>query len=344
MRNGAQQGGTIMSDESIAARKLAVLEGLLACPECRGQLKHAEDRYACLSCGKSYPIVNGIPRFAGDLSEDTQQVRRSFNLEHSKYLESKHVHFTPQLITQWLDDVQLPAEYFKGKVVLDAGCGSGRWTYALASLGATVVAVDLTDSGVQVTHQATEALDHVAVLQADIMRLPFKPDSFDFVVSWGVLHHTPDTLAAFHRLVPLIKKGGGAHIMVYEKHNPLKFACTNVLRRIVRTLPEESRYRFCRHLIIRNPILHLLMKDVIISDTRYKLTDPLAISTKQLGLYDAYAPLYNHLHTADEVFSWFERAGFKEITLTSPARFTKPFDVFRWGRCGGAVRMRGVRS
>jgi 2-polyprenyl-3-methyl-5-hydroxy-6-metoxy-1,4-benzoquinol methylase len=319
-------------------------DDLLACPSCRGPLQSRPDQYQCLQCRTAYGVKNLIPRFLTSLSDDEQQVRRSFNLEHARFLKSRHLHFTPTLVEQWLAATKLPAEYFKGKVVLDAGCGSGRWSYAMAVLGATVVAVDFTEEGARITSRATAGMENVAVLQANIQRLPFRPGTFDLVVSWGVLHHTPDTRAAFERLVPLIKPGGSGYIMVYEKHNPVKFACTNILRRILQRFPEDVRYRFCRHLIIWNPVVHLLIKHVLLSDTRYKVTDPLEISTKQLGLYDAYAPVFNHLHTREEVMSWFAASRFTDITLTSPVRFTRPLDVFRWGACGGAVSVRGVRA
>ena len=317
---------------------------LLACPSCQGPLQSRPDQYRCLQCLTAYEVKNRIPRFLPSLSDEEQQVRRSFNLEHARFLASRHLHFTPKLVEQWLALTKLPAEYFKDKVVLDAGCGSGRWTYALASLGAKVVAVDLTEEGVESTYQATAGFENVVVLQASIFHLPFKPMSFDFVVSWGVLHHTPDTKEAFGCLAPLIKPGGSVYIMVYEKHNPVKFACTNILRRILQHFPEGARYRFCRHLIIWNPVVHLLLKHVLLSDTRYKVTDPLEISTKQLGLYDAYAPVFNHLHTREEVISWFAENHFTHITLTSPVQYTRPLDVFRWGVCGGAVSVRGVRA
>ena len=333
-----------MTAESVAARTKVFLDGLLACPLCRGQLTHEEDRYTCLNCVKSYPVKNGIPRFLGDLSHDAQQIRRSFHLEHTKYLESRHAHFGPQLVTQWLEDVGLPPEYFKGKLVLDAGCGSGRWTYALASLGATVVAVDFTDSGVEVTRKATEASDNTAVLQADLLRLPFKPESFDFVVSWGVLHHTPDTRAAFARLAPLVKKGGELFVMVYERRNPPKNFCTNLVRWLLQRFPEERRYRLCRHFLIRNPLLYQVLRPFILCLRPPEDADALDLSTMQFGLFDWYSPKFNHLHTQGEIRSWFHECRFDEVTLTKPVRYTRLWEIFRYGECGGEIHMRGART
>ncbi|MEK6526255.1 MAG: class I SAM-dependent methyltransferase, partial [Nitrospirota bacterium] len=186
--------------------------------------------------------------------------------------------------------------------------------------------------------------ENVVVLQASVFDLPFRPESFDLVVSWGVLHHTPNTKAAFERVAPLVKKGGQLYVMVYEKHNPLKFFCTNLVRWILRKLPEDRRYRACRSLIISNRRLHSVLGHLMICAHHPQTADPLEISTTQLGLYDAYAPAFNHLHTREEVSRWFRDSRFEQITLTKPVRFTTKTDIFRYGECGGSVNMRGVRT
>lgn len=324
--------------------KRAILDRLLICPACRGELKGESERYTCMGCQRIFPVVSGIPRFLPGLSSEEQQVGRSFNFEHTRYEDAHFLRFTPRLVQQWLDDIKLPADYFKGKLVLDAGCGSGRWTYAMASLGATVVAVDLTDAGVEITHQATAQFDNVAALQASVVELPFRPESFDLVVSWGVLHHTPDTRVAFERITPLVKKGGQLYVMIYEKHNPLKFFLTDLLRGVLRTLPEERRHRACRRLIIRNPWLYSRLARLIICAPYPQSGDSLEVSTLQLGLYDAYAPVFNHLHRREEIEGWFRDGGFSQLTLTGPVRCTAWRDVLRSGECGGSIKMRGVRT
>ena len=61
-------------------------------------------------------------------------------------------------------------------------------------------------------------------------------------MSWGVLHHTPDTRKAFGQLVPLVKPGGTILVMVYEKHSPVMFFFTDILRWFMRRLSDERRY------------------------------------------------------------------------------------------------------
>lgn len=330
--------------DSVIRQKRVLLERLLVCPHCACPLEVQIDRYSCLACARLYPVKLGIPRFINSLSDDEAQVKRSFHLEHTRYLDSRHLHFTPKLVERWLEDVRLPAESFKGKLVLDAGCGSGRWSYALALLGATVVAVDLTESGVEVTHSATAGMPNVAVLQASVFNLPFRPESFDFVVSWGVLHHTPNTKTAFDRIVPLVKRGGTLYVMVYERHNPWKFICTDLIRLVLRRFPEEHRYRLCRLFIIRSRALFKLLRHRIICAPYPKEASSLDISTLQLGLYDAYAPVFNHLHSRQEVEAWFREHGFHQICLTRPVRFSTKKDIRLYGECGGSINVRGVRG
>ena len=325
-------------------QKRIVLQKVLMCPQCHGDLRDEQVQHVCVVCGKAYPSERGIPRFLRDLDESEQQVRHSFDHEHQRYRDSRYTRFGPQLVEQWLADVQLPAEYFRNKLVLDVGCGSGRWTFALASLGATVVAVDFTNAGVEVTNQGTGQFENVSVLQADIFNLPLRPESFDFVVSWGVLHHTRDTRAAFERVHPLVRRGGQLYVMIYERHSPVKFFFTNLIRRFLRRLPEDQRYQACGWFLIKNRLLYKLLAHLFICAPYPEPSDPLEITTRQFGLYDAYSPLFNHLHTREEVLSWFHSANFEQLTLTDQVRPPHGAAIRKSGGDGESVKARGVRA
>lgn len=104
----------------------------------------------------------------------------------------------------------------KGKSVLEIGCGSGAASVILARAGARVTAIDLTQAAVDMTTKHTEGLG-VAVRRMDAEHLEFPDQSFDFVFSWGVLHHSAEPEKAFAQAGRVLKPGGKALIMVYSK-------------------------------------------------------------------------------------------------------------------------------
>ena len=81
-----------------------------------------------------------------------------------------------------------------------------------------MVAVDITDRAVEITRArlALNGLD-AEVKQADAEALPFEDESFDVVVSFGVLHHTPDTEKAIEEAHRVLKPGGRLLLMLYHR-------------------------------------------------------------------------------------------------------------------------------
>src|ERR1051326_3091700 len=208
----------------------------LRCPGCHGELMSEADQsrakgngavvngLICPRCDEFFPVVNGIPQMlfeemraalAGQVMESGVDQRRvataqSFGYEWNRF---------PEMRAEWEQnfwDYFAPhtPESFRGKRVLDAGCGSGRHAFHAARCGAEVWAVDL-GSAVEVTRRNNADNANGRVVQADLHHLPFAPESFDFVYSVGVLHHLPAPEAAFRNLLRYLKPGGHAHIYLY---------------------------------------------------------------------------------------------------------------------------------
>ena len=107
---------------------------------------------------------------------------------------------------------------FSGKRVLDVGCGPGWIAVMYAQAGAIVTAVDLTSTAVELTKRNIEQHGLTAVVrEANAEELPFDSNTFDLVVSSGVLHHTPDFKRAITECFRVLRPGGTAKLTFYRK-------------------------------------------------------------------------------------------------------------------------------
>jgi len=109
-----------------------------------------------------------------------------------------------------------------GKDVLEVGVGAGSDFIQWPNAGAKATGIDLTRAGVSTTRRHLIAEGHAdsagRVFVGDAEQLPFRDESFDIVYSFGVLHHSPDTLRALEEAHRVLRKGGTARIMIY--HSP----------------------------------------------------------------------------------------------------------------------------
>lgn len=113
-----------------------------------------------------------------------------------------------------------PYDDYRGKKVLEVGCGMGAMTMNWARAGAQMTAVDLTPTAVEQTRRRLEIFGLQAeVKQADGRKLPFEDGQFDYVYSWGVLHHSPDLERSIAELMRVVKPGGGFGVMLYHRHS-----------------------------------------------------------------------------------------------------------------------------
>lgn len=108
----------------------------------------------------------------------------------------------------------------RGKRVLEIGCGMGSHAEQLSRAGAQLTAIDLTETAVRRTQKRFDLLGlHGTILQMDASRMTFPDSSFDFIWSWGVIHHAEDTEAIVKEIHRILIPGGQAKIMVYHKNS-----------------------------------------------------------------------------------------------------------------------------
>ncbi|MEP7284304.1 MAG: class I SAM-dependent methyltransferase [Chloroflexota bacterium] len=109
-----------------------------------------------------------------------------------------------------LIETLLPLDSIRGRDVLDAGCGAGDYSTALAQIGArSVTGLDVSTGSLQLAKTQTPVGNFV---QASLSELPYRDESFDAIWSWGVLHYVPNTYAALHEIARVLRPGGVAVI------------------------------------------------------------------------------------------------------------------------------------
>jgi len=303
---------------------------LLACPTCGGDILLAdagkyEDKeiiegvLSCRKCTREYSIVRGVPRFAdlGKIDQDKAETAENFGWQWTHFTQ-EDTKYSDQFLG-WLQPVQ--PEFFRGKVVLEGGCGKGRHTKLAAEWGAAeVVGIDLGD-GVESAFALTRDLPNVHIVQCDIFRLPLKK-AFDYAFSVGVLHHTPDPKQAFLSLASRVKKGGHVSAWVYGAEN------NEWITKFVNPVRESFTSQ------ISQPVLYQLSKlpTLGVFLTTKLVYRPLNAAAKPIANRLFYNEYLNHLGT----FGWREQHNIVFDHLVAPTAFYISKDEFTgwWNELG----------
>lgn len=112
----------------------------------------------------------------------------------------------------------IPFASLEGKRVLEIGCGQGSHTQLLAQASSAVNAIDITERAVSLTKQRLELRRlNANVRQMDAEQMDFPDDEFDFVWSWGVVHHSAHTDRILREVARVLKPSGEIRFMVYNR-------------------------------------------------------------------------------------------------------------------------------
>ena len=132
-----------------------------------------------------------------------------------------------------------------GSLVLEAGCGTGAQTVALARRSplAHITAVDVSAASLNEAqaHIAAERLVNVEFRQADILDLPFAPASFDHVFLCFVLEHLSDPAAALAALRPILRPGGTITVIEGDHGSTLLHPDSEAAHAVIRCQVELQR-------------------------------------------------------------------------------------------------------
>lgn len=117
------------------------------------------------------------------------------------------------------------------KKVLEIGCGLGSVAEVLSRSGCQLTAIDLTQKAVELTRKRFAQIGlEATVLKMDAERMEFSDETFDYIWTWGVIHHSSNTEQIVREMHRVLRPGGRFAVMVYHK-NSTRFWVTGVIRR-----------------------------------------------------------------------------------------------------------------
>jgi SAM-dependent methyltransferase len=288
-----------------ARRELADSLSLLCCPGCGADLSFRGQELACSGCAHHFEQAEGIPllfwpnewdRSGGDV---TDEVKRFYEqTPFPNYDDFDSVGSLIQKARQGMFAKRLDDQVPPRTRVLECGCGTGQLTNFLSIANRTVFGTDLCVNSLKLGNafKLANRLDGAHFMQMNLFRPAFKPESFDLVVSNGVLHHTSDPFLAFRSIARLVKPNGYILIGLYHRYGRL---ITDLRRRIFR-----------------------------ITGDRLTFLDPnlrkggMGGAKRTAWFMDQYKHPHESKHTIGEVLGWLRETGFRFV---SSIPRSKPF-------------------
>ena len=259
----------------------------LACPRCgsdlelRGQRDPSAAVLTCTACSDAYPVEAGVPTLLPELAgsdpsaaDHQPDTVRAFGAQWRmyEYGDTTWGLTVEERVRVVLHELAWTERDLAGKVILDAGCGNGTLSAALAERGATVVALDLSDSVFRAERHRSHSSLHF--VQGNLFFPPLKPGIFDAIYSCGVFHHTPIARRCFNALVATLKDEREARYFVwlYSPRSRLFDWTVERAMKITRHLPDSLLVPLCVGL---SPFVEVASRALTAAEHR-RLRSPLA--------------------------------------------------------------------
>jgi SAM-dependent methyltransferase len=272
-----------------------------------------------ISESNTYPIINGIPRFV-----NFDGYSKNFGWQWNKWskvqFESENVNSSMEGYSEdmFFKITDFDKKSIKNKLILDIGCGSGRFLDIVNKYDGLAIGLDYT-SAIDVAKSSINN-ENVLFIQADALNLPLKAEIVDYVYSIGVLHHTPDPKKGVEEVYKVLKKEGSFAISLYSAESLYTFISVKIWRKIFTALwpifgplpafvysqffGRTTFYIAKLHIFLTYPI-RLFFPTAVLPDVRWSVLDT----------FDKVTTSFQSGHTEKQVISWFESIAFRDITI-----------------------------
>ena len=272
--------------------------------------------------GNQYPILNYIPRFV-----PKENYAKSFGFQWNTHWQTQQDEYAQVDVSghRFFNESRWPKQ-LGGEVMLEAGCGAGRFTKHAVSTGATVVSFDYSNA-VDANYKVNGIHANLLLLQADIFNMPFNEDYFDKVFCFGVLQHTPDPQKAFSSLIKHLKPGGQIASDIYLKSWKSYLHIKPYVRPFVKKMSPEVLYNFTKKYVdFFWPLARIARKSKLgqklisrfvaeRSEQLGKVSDDIIREWAYLDTFDWFSPAFDKPQTLAQFRIWHQCANLKNVDV-----------------------------
>lgn len=298
---------------------------ILICPNCKSFLSKSHESLLCSGCQTFFPIIDSIPRFV-----PLENYANSFGLQWNNFVTTQIDSSlgSQRSMKRFREETLWDDSRLTGKLVLDAGCGSGRFSEIALLLGARVIAVDYS-SAVEAAAKNLHGKD-ILTLQADLANLPIASGSLDYIFCIGVLQHTEHPAFIVNELLRCLKPGGELTLTFYENSSwHVMFYSKYLLRPLTKRIPPQILlWIISKSSTIWFPITRKLFSLPSPLNRIFRFILPIANyvefhyvnkmdarSEAILDTFDMLSPAYDRPIKKSEILAWIEDSGMKVQAL-----------------------------
>lgn len=268
-----------------------------------------------------YEVKNDIPNFVTNLNNKGQeQVKDCFSFKWEKALEvitdSFYNENLKNIYSEMMGLSDEDLSLFQNKIILDVGVGSGSSARMWGSIAKEFHGIDISTGVYKAKNTLKDSIPNLILAQADLNNLPFPDNSFDVIVSNGVLHHTPDTKLALKNIIKKLKSGGSCLFYIYKKKSPIREFSDDYIRSKISDLDPDSALKLLKPLTKFGQMLHEKSIEIEVSED-------IPILEIKKGKYDLQLLIYQHFFKC----FWNDKFGFDNCNLTN---FDWYYPKFSW--------------
>jgi ubiquinone/menaquinone biosynthesis C-methylase UbiE/uncharacterized protein YbaR (Trm112 family) len=195
---------------------------ILACPDCKGTIKNKEETITCIKCERTFEIcegniINMFPLQRKKLPDDYfdpeyLKAKKSLidiiNYSHNVNGVSARIHNSCHNWQQnYLSQIWKPDQW-----IVDLGCGiGGHWGFMPKNIIPHLVGID---NNLRLLQAAHKSFPNAKLVLGDMIRLPFKHESFQHILSINVLEHIYFLRDAVLEMFRVLKTNGRLQVSI----------------------------------------------------------------------------------------------------------------------------------